>query len=91
MYCLLDKVMDEKFDDEGFVALNKCIVKVTEEIEQMCFNIVIFVMMEFINVCIKMDKVLCDILELFFLFLFFYVLYFSEEMWERFGYSGLNL
>ena len=66
---LLDKVTDEKPDDEGLVALNKCIAKVTEETEQMRFNTAISAMMELTNACTKMDKVSRDILEPFSLLL----------------------
>ena len=87
---LLDKVTDEKPDDEGLVALNKCIAKVTEETEQMRFNTAISAMMELTNACTKMDKVSRDILEPFSLLLSPYAPHLSEEMWERLGHSGSN-
>ena len=87
---LLDKVSDEKPDEEGLRVLNKCIAKVTEETEQMRFNTAISAMMELTNACTKMDKVPRDILEPFSLLLSPYAPHLSEEMWERLGRSGSN-
>ena len=49
-YRLLDKVTDEKPDEEGLGALHKCIAKVTEEANRMRFNTAISAMMELTNV-----------------------------------------
>lgn len=87
---LMDKMTDDKPDEEGLKALNKCIAKVTEETEQMRFNTAISAMMELTNACTKMDKVSRDILEPFSLLLSPYAPHLSEEMWERLGHSGSN-
>ena len=89
-YRLLDKVTDEKPDEEGLRALHKCIAKVTEETEQMRFNTAISAMMELTNACTKMDAVSREILEPFALMLSPYAPHLSEEMWERLGHSGSN-
>ncbi len=89
-YRLLDKVTDEKPDEEGLRALHKCISKVTEETEQMRFNTAISAMMELTNACTKMDAVSREILEPFALMLSPYAPHLSEEMWERLGHSGSN-
>ena len=89
-YRLLDKVTDEKPDEEGLRALHKCIAKVTEETEQMRFNTAISAMMELTNACTKMDAVSREILEPFSLMLSPYAPHLSEEMWERLGHSGSN-
>ena len=89
-YRLLDKVTDEKPDEEGLRALHKCIAKVTEETEQMRFNTAISAMMELTNACTKMDAVSREILEPFALMLSPYAAHLSEEMWERLGHSGSN-
>ena len=89
-YRLLDKVTDEKPDEEGLRALHKCIAKVAEETEQMRFNTAISAMMELTNACTKMDAVSREILEPFALMLSPYAPHLSEEMWERLGHSGSN-
>ena len=89
-YRLLDKVTDEKPDEEGLRALHKCIAKVTEETEQMRFNTAISAMMELTNACTKMEAVSREILEPFALMLSPYAPHLSEEMWERLGHSGSN-
>ena len=89
-YRLLDKITDEKPDEEGLVVLNKTIAKVTEETEAMRFNTAISAMMELTNACTKMDKVSRDILEPFSLLLSPYAPHLSEEIWERLGHSGSN-
>jgi leucyl-tRNA synthetase len=87
---LLDKVTDEKPDEDGLRALHKCIAKVTEETEGMRFNTAISAMMELTNACTKMDSVSREILEPFALLLSPYAPHLSEEMWERLGYSGVS-
>jgi len=87
-YRLLDKITDEKPDEEGLRALHKCIAKVTEETEAMRFNTAISAMMELTNACTKMDSVSREILEPFALMLSPYAPHLSEEMWERLGYAG---
>jgi len=89
-YRLLDKMTDEKPDQEGLVVLNKTIAKVTEETEATRFNTAISAMMELTNACTKMDKVSRDIMEPFSLLLSPYAPHLSEEIWERLGHKGSN-
>ncbi|XP_010272272.1 PREDICTED: leucine--tRNA ligase, chloroplastic/mitochondrial [Nelumbo nucifera] len=71
---------------EQLRTLNKCIEKVTDEIEGMRFNTGISAMMEFINAAYKWDKHPKSIIEAFVLLLSPYAPHMAEELWFRLGH-----
>ncbi|KAK8940182.1 hypothetical protein KSP40_PGU009197 [Platanthera guangdongensis] len=77
-------------EDEPTVAqlqsLHRCIVKVSEEIQETRFNTGISAMMEFINAAFKWERLPKSVIEPFVLLLSPYAPHMAEELWSRLGH-----
>jgi len=90
VYNLFKKVYtDAKPTENDLRAMHKCILEVTERIDQMKFNTAVSSLMTYVNYLSGRDKVapelFCTLVKLMCPF----TPHWAEEMWARLGYSSL--
>ena len=91
VYGLFKKVYkdaDVNMTDADLRAMHKCILDVTERIDQMKFNTAVSALMTYVNHLSNMDKIPFTMYETLLKLLSPFTPHLSEEMWARLGLSG---
>lgn len=92
VYSLFKKVYkdaDAPMDEADLRAMHKCILEVTERIDQMKFNTAVSSMMTYVNYLADKDKVPATMYETLLKLICPFTPHLAEEMWARLGHSSL--
>jgi len=90
VYALFKKVYrneDVKITDADLRAMHKCILDVTERIDQMKFNTAVSALMTYVNYLSDMKMIPAQMYETLLKLLSPFTPHLAEEMWARLGYS----
>ena len=90
VYSLFGKVYGNeiKMSEEDLRAMHKCILEVTERIDQMKFNTAVSSMMTYVNYLSNMEKIPVQMYETLLKLLAPFTPHLAEEMWARLGHSS---
>ena len=91
VYALFKKVYrdeDVALTDADLRAMHKCILDVTERIDQMKFNTAVSALMTYVNHLSNMEKISFSMYKALILLLSPFTPHLAEEMWARLGLSG---
>ena len=90
IYALFKKVYGYKtaMSAEDTRAMHKCIIEVTERIDQMKFNTAVSSMMTYVNYLSNMEKIPAQMYETLLKLLAPFTPHIAEEMWARLGHSS---
>jgi leucyl-tRNA synthetase len=90
IYTLFKKVYaDVKMTADDLRAMHKCILEVTERIDQMKFNTAVSSLMTYVNYMADMEKVPAEMYSVLLKLLSPFTPHLSEEMWARLGHNSL--
>lgn len=89
VYGLFKKVADVKASEKDLRAMHKCILEVTERIDQMKFNTAVSSLMEYVNYMSSMEKIPEEMYLNLLKLLSPFTPHLSEEMWARMGKTTL--
>jgi leucyl-tRNA synthetase len=92
VYSLFKKVYkdaDAPMGEADLRAMHKCILEVTERIDQMKFNTAVSSMMTYVNYLADKDKVPATMYETLLKLICPFTPHLAEEMWARLGHSSL--
>ncbi|MBR6664063.1 MAG: class I tRNA ligase family protein, partial [Alphaproteobacteria bacterium] len=90
VYNLIKKVhADVKPTENDLRAMHKCILEVTERIDQMKFNTAVSSLMTYVNYLSGRDKVAPELFYTLVKLMCPFTPHLAEEMWARLGYSSL--
>ena len=89
VFGLFKKVYKIDASDKDLRAMHKCILEVTERIDQMRFNTAVASLMTFVNYMSSMDKVPVELYQTLLKLMTPFTPHLAEEMWARLGYSSL--
>ncbi len=90
VYNLFKKVYtDAKPTENDLRAMHKCILEVTERIDQMKFNTAVSSLMTYVNYLSGRDKVAPELFYTLVKLMCPFTPHLAEEMWARLGYSSL--
>ena len=90
IYALFKKVYgyETAMSAEDTRAMHKCIIEVTERIDQMKFNTAVSSMMTYVNYLSNMEKIPAQMYETLLKLLAPFTPHIAEEMWARLGHSS---
>lgn len=91
VYALFKKVYKDEVvptSEADLRAMHKCILDVTERIDQMKFNTAVSALMTYVNYLSDMDKIPAQMYQTLLLLLSPFAPHLAEEMWTRMGYEG---
>ena len=90
VYGLFRKVYKDAVPGEKDLrAMHKCILEVTERIDQMKFNTAVSSLMTYVNYLSGMEKVPAEMYAVLLKLMAPFTPHLAEEMWARMGYSSL--
>ncbi len=89
VYGLFKKVADVKANEKDLRAIHKCILEVTERIDQMKFNTAVSSLMEYVNYMSSMEKIPEEMYLNLLKLLSPFTPHLAEEMWARMGKTTL--
>ncbi len=89
VYGLFKKVVNVKASEKDLRAMHKCILDVTERIDQMKFNTAVSSLMEYVNYMSSMEKIPEEMYLTLLKLLSPFTPHLSEEMWARMGKTTL--
>ena len=91
VYALFSKVYgnDVKASEEDIRVMHKCILEVTERIDQMKFNTAVSSLMTYVNYLSAMEKIPAQLYETLLKLLSPFTPHLAEEMWARLGHNTL--
>ncbi len=89
VYGLFKKVADVKASEKDLRAMHKCILEVTERIDQMKFNTAVSSLMEYVNYMSSMEKIPEEMYLNLLKLLSPFTPHLAEEMWARMGKTTL--
>ncbi len=92
VYSLFKKVYAEKdapLTAEDLRAMHKCIIEVSERIDQMKFNTAVSSLMTYVNYMATMEKIPAPMYEVLLKLLSPFTPHLAEEMWARLGHNTL--
>ncbi len=89
VYALFKKTFDVEMSDKDLRAMHKCIIEVTERIDQMKFNTAVSSLMTYVNYLSDMEKVPAEMYATLLKLLSPFTPHLSEEMWARLGFQTL--
>ena len=89
VYGLFKKVADVKANEKDLRAMHKCILEVTERIDQMKFNTAVSSLMEYVNYMSSMEKIPEEMYLNLLKLLSPFTPHLAEEMWARMGKTTL--
>ena len=89
IFNLFKKVYNIEADTKDLRAMHKCILEVTERIDQMKFNTAVSSLMTYVNYMSSMDKIPTVLYETLLKLLSPFVPHIAEEMWARLGHDTL--
>ena len=89
VYALFKKTFDVEMSDKDLRAMHKCIIEVTERIDQMKFNTAVSSLMTYVNYLSDMEKVPTEMYATLLKLLSPFTPHLSEEMWARLGFQTL--
>ena len=89
VYNLFKKVSDIVPSEKDLRAMHKCILEVTERIDQMRFNTAVSSLMEYVNYMSGQEKVPAELYSTLVKLLCPFTPHLSEEMWARLGNTTL--
>ena len=89
IFNLFKKVYKQEADVKDLRAMHKCIIEVTERIDQMKFNTAVSSLMSYVNYMSSLDKIPNILYENLLKLLSPFVPHIAEEMWARMGYDSL--
>ncbi len=89
VYGLFKKVADVKASEKDLRAMHKCILDVTERIDQMKFNTAVSSLMEYVNYMSSMEKIPEEMYLTLLKLLSPFTPHLAEEMWARMGKTTL--
>ena len=90
VYSLFRKVYGNQIQmtEQDLRAMHKCILEVTERIDQMKFNTAVSSLMTYVNYLSDMDKIPAQMYETLLKLLSPFTPHLSEEMWARLGHNS---
>tara|TARA_Y100000310_G_scaffold105664_2_gene104166 strand:- start:21401 stop:22504 length:1104 start_codon:yes stop_codon:yes gene_type:complete len=88
VYGLLDKKLVSKDFPKQISKVNKLIIEVTKDIEEMRYNLGLIKIMEMGNYLYNQDEVSKDVLQQFVVIVSPFIPHIGEEMWSRLGGKG---
>ena len=94
VYSLFAKVYADKdvpMSAEDLRAMHRCIIEVSERIEQMKFNTAVSALMTYVNYLGNMEKIPATMYETLLKLLSPFTPHLAEEMWARLGHNTLAL
>ncbi len=90
VYTLFAKVVsDLKPDEADLRAMHKCILEVTERIDQMKFNTAVSSLMTYVNYLSSKPQIAAELYRTLILLMAPFTPHLAEEMWARLGYDTL--
>ena len=89
VFGLFKKVYDIPASDKDLRAMHKCILEVTERIDQMKFNTAVSSLMTYVNYMSGLDKVPAELYQNLLKLMTPFTPHLAEEMWARLGHSTL--
>lgn len=91
VYALFKKVYKDEvapISETDLRAMHKCILDVTERIDQMKFNTAVSALMTYVNHLSNMEKIPAQMYQTLIVLLSPFAPHLAEEMWARMGYAG---
>lgn len=88
VYSLFKKVYKIEPSEADLRAMHKCILEVTERIDQMKFNTAVSSLMVYVNYMSELQKVPAELYATLLKLLSPFTPHLSEEMWARMGYNS---
>ncbi len=89
VFGLFKKVYDIPASDKDLRAMHKCILEVTERIDQMKFNTAVSSLMTYVNYMSGLDKIPAELYRNLLKLMAPFTPHLAEEMWARLGNSTL--
>ncbi|MBQ8661253.1 MAG: leucine--tRNA ligase [Alphaproteobacteria bacterium] len=89
VFGLFKKVYDVPASDKDLRAMHKCILEVTERIDQMKFNTAVSSLMTYVNYMSGLEKVPAELYQNLLKLMTPFTPHLAEEMWARLGHSTL--
>ena len=86
VYSLFKKVYKIEPSESDLRAMHKCILEVTERIDQMKFNTAVSSLMTYVNYMSELEKVPAELYSTLLKLLSPFTPHLAEEMWARMGY-----
>lgn len=87
VYSLFRKVYKTEPNEQDLRAMHKCIIEVTERIDQMKFNTAVSSLMTYVNYMFELEKVPAELYATLLKLLSPFTPHLAEEMWARMGYN----
>ncbi len=89
VYNLFKKVYKQQPTKEDLRAMHKCILEVTDRIDQMRFNTAVSSLMTYVNYLSNLEKIPAELYATLLKLMAPFTPHLCEEMWARLGYQGL--
>ena len=89
VYALMKKVYDVQPGEKDLRAMHKCILEVTERIDQMKFNTAVSSLMTYVNYMSGLEKVPAELYLTLLKLMAPFTPHLAEEMWARMGKQSL--
>lgn len=89
VYALMKKVYDVQPNEKDLRAMHKCILEVTERIDQMKFNTAVSSLMTYVNYMSGLEKVPAELYLTLLKLMSPFTPHLAEEMWARMGKQSL--